>query len=191
MSKEPEFTGELRLKLLLALGRAEITPFSASDWSMWAGAEGFAHMVKFTEEDLFDLCEELNVLHWLDQSDEADHRCVVILDEQGITFNGWLEDTGFVGQVNIGLNLVTWEDYPDEDEMRRIRDQEIEKLWVLHRAYLAGRPITKEERGTFPVGRQDMIDYYGKVLDEKPKEPGWLTRARYIQNGLQDPIYDN
>lgn len=109
----PQLDGPQRIRLIQALSRAHLTPFTDYDWSGWSGAEGDAQVIVWHKHDYDFLAKALGFAWW-----EECH--FTVLDETGITFNGWEESSGFAYQVRIGFDVDVWdaERVPDSERGR-------------------------------------------------------------------------
>lgn len=92
-------SGAARVRLVLALGRAHITPFDANDWSGWSGAVGDAQVVRFHKEDSDYLRPLLGIAHW------PEDYTFVVLDETGLTWNGGSPVNSEAWQVCVGFDV--------------------------------------------------------------------------------------
>jgi hypothetical protein len=111
-------TGSDMLRAFVALSRAYVYPFSQSDWMMWAGAEGEAMGVQFLPQDMEWWQRQLGITHW--------GECVfVVLDNTGLTFNGWEEGEAYAWQVNLSLRVDNHDvEYTPSPRTRAIRSQD-------------------------------------------------------------------
>lgn len=101
-------SGPDRVRLVLALSRAIVTPFTRDDWQGWSGADGEAHSVEFHQHDARYLLDQLGLRH-------VDPTCVfVVLDNSGITWNVWSPYNAYAWQVRVGLDVEV-HDAPSAD----------------------------------------------------------------------------
>jgi hypothetical protein len=91
-------SGSPTTRLILALNRAWITPFTKADWSAFCDAVGNAQMVKFHPEDAEYLRQELGITHW-----HPDYT-VVILDANGLTWTASGPVNGYAFQVRVNFS---------------------------------------------------------------------------------------
>lgn len=99
--KAVRLTGPARIALIVALSRAHVSDFTPFDWSGWCGAEGDAKVVVFHKHDLDYLMRALDIVWW-------GENVFVILDETGITFNGW-DQRAYAYQVRVGFDVDVWD----------------------------------------------------------------------------------
>lgn len=178
---DPVLSAQGKIFFVSALARAAVIPFTPEDWSGYAGAEGSAHMIHFTPHDLVCIADELGIQDWV-----SEERCVVILDENGITFNTMLPGC-WVGALTIDLSVSDWEAPPTKEELDAEREKKKIDLHTFQRAYVLG---VKSTPCTSLEGRGDLHDYYGKIVDREIPEPESIRRGRHIQHGIKEPKYD-
>lgn len=91
------------IRLMLAMSRATIQPFTNHDWMAFNGAVGDARSVVFQPADHAQLLSLLGVGHWSPD-------CVfVVLDEHGLTWNGWSPTNGYAWQVCLQMLCPVWD----------------------------------------------------------------------------------
>jgi hypothetical protein len=188
MADRPDITASDHLAILIALSTARVEPLTRMEWGFWTGAMGDAQSVTFEDREvLHDVMTRLGISHWLSENDDPDEdRVFIILDEGGLTFNGWEPGGGgYVGAVTLSLATSSWEDVPERDPVEDLRI-EITRLYMLHRALLNGFPVQPVE---IPSSRQDLRDYYGRIANGVVPRPDWVDRAEKIQFKIHDPEY--
>ena len=128
--KDHNFKGSDRVRLALALTRADVRPFTSTDWSGWAGACGDAHMVRFHADDHKYFMRALGISHW------GPDNCVVILDDTGLTWNGFSPVNMQAWQVNVTMDVAVCD--PGTREEFWAVDTSLKGLqgWELHLAAL-------------------------------------------------------
>lgn len=100
--KEVRLTGPARIALIVALSRAHVSDFTEYDWSGWCGAIGDAKVVTFHKHDLDYLMRALDIVWW-------GENVFVVLDETGLTFNGWEDARGYAYQVLVSFEVEMWD----------------------------------------------------------------------------------
>jgi hypothetical protein len=93
------------------------------------------------------------------------------------------DDHMFAGQVNIGLEIVVWDDLPDAEELAREREEEMKRLFVKHRAYVHGTPQVMQD---IPKSRHDLRKHYGEIIDRTIPTPDWVDAGARIQFNLPE-----
>lgn len=175
-----QLSGPDRVRLVLALSRAQVVPFTDSDWSCWAGAEGEACMVYLHRHDDDYFRKVLGIEHWPRDS------TVVILDNGGLTWNGmgvlsayaWHVNVCFnVGYQDVGTPEEMWEDggrmRPDD----RVLEQAIAKLPEAARQMVMACP--EEARDYVVRGYLQSAEAKASISVERRTAAGQLTDDTY------------
>jgi len=108
MAQPVTLSGPARIRLILALNAAVITPFGPMEWGAYAGAAGEAQLVTFHAHDLDWLRRELR-LEYVPAS------CfVAVLDETGLTLNIGNAWNAYAWEVRVGFEVENY-DSPGEE----------------------------------------------------------------------------
>ena len=121
---------------MLALNRAWITPFTPADWGTWGGAVGQAHVVRFHPADQAYLEETLGIQHWDPLTS------VVVLDDTGLTWNGYSPCNGYAYGVRVSLQV----DLSDPGDLR--------EFWQTR---FTGAPAYMEVMAALPAAVRDLV----------------------------------
>ncbi len=94
-------SGPDRVRLVLALSRSWVRPFTPNDWMSWAGAEGDAHQVHMLQHDEHYFREVLGL-----QGVAPDY-VTVILDDNGLSWNVSSPVNSYAWMVQVGFDVTS------------------------------------------------------------------------------------
>jgi hypothetical protein len=104
MAELVTLSGEDRVRLVLALSRAQLIPFDRGDWQSWSGAMGSTpHTIIFHKRDDEYLRKALGITHW------ATDYHTIILDDGGITWNGCSPVNSYAYAVTVALDVDNYD----------------------------------------------------------------------------------